>query len=329
MLRGEDINLGLGIETVRGTPVAPAIWVPARTASSIGPRVDKVNVRETRSTKVSSQGSEVVKSMAGGALEFNVRSKSIGYILKSLLGSVSSGAVSGQSGAYDHVFTILPNTPQHPSLTMALARGAKQHYEYALGLAGSAEIKITPDDLVNATAEFLASVEAEHASYTPSFGSDDPYFRHQDVAIRIADDLAGLTGATPIKVKEASISIDNKARDNQNVSEENPGDIIATDFEIGGNLSMDYLDDTYHDIFKAGTYKALKISMVNTSVVIGTNTNPAIHIELPKFSLASYDEDRPIDDIVTQGLGIMAHYSLADAMAIRITVRNTKANYTS
>lgn len=326
--RGEDVNLGVGIETVRGTAVTPAIWIPGRSVNSVGPQVDKVPVRETRGTKVSSQGMEIVKKMGGGELEFNVRNKSFGYLIKSLLGSVNSVVQSG--AAYRHTFSILANNPQHPSLTLGLSMPNIQDYTYALALVKSLELRISPDDLVNATCEFVAASEAEkNPDYTPSFGSDDYYFRHQDVVLKIADTVAGIGAAPVLKAKEITISIDNKARDNQNVSELNPGDVIATDFEIGGEIVLDMDAKTYRDYFTSGAYKALSLVLTRADVTIGTAANPRIEIILPKVSFSSYDEDRPIDDIVTMTLGIQAHYSLSDAYAVQIAVDNEKTNYNS
>lgn len=328
--RGEAINVGVGVESVRGTAVAPAIWIPGRSVTSMGAQVDKVPIRETRATKVSSQGMEVVKKMGGGELEFNVRNKSIGYLLKSLLGSVSSGLVSGEGAVYRHVFGIVANDPQHPSLTVGLSMPNIQDYEYALTLVKSIEFTFTPDDLVYATVSFVSGSEAEKTpDYTVTFGSDDHYFRHQDLTLKLADDVAGLAGASAFKVKEITISIDNKARDNQNVSEINPGDVIATDFEIGGSVTMDLDGKTYHDFFVSNNYKALSLTLNRLDVTLGTAAHPRIEIILPKVSFASYEQDRPIDDIVTQTFGLTGHYSLSDAYAVQISVDNAKANYNS
>lgn len=321
--------LGIGRESVRGTAVTPAIWVPGREGANVAIKVDKADIRETRGTKVASQGSEIVQKYAGGDLPFNVRHKSIGYILLSLLGSVTTTTV--ETGVYKHTFSILPNDPAHPSLTLGLSMPGIQDYVYALALASALELTIAPDDLVNAVASFVAKSEAEKSpAYTPSFGTDDIHFRHQDVSLKFASNLAGLGAASPTLAKEIGLTIDNKARTNQRISEINPGDVIAAGgFEIGGTLRLDLTAKTLHDIFAAGTYQAMQVAMVRSDVLIGASSNPSITVKLPKVSFTSYETDRPLDDIVGESIGYNAHFSDTDGSAITVEVVNTKANYTS
>jgi hypothetical protein len=73
----------------------------------------------------------------------------------------------------------------------------------------------------------------------------------------------------------------------------------------------------------------MQITMTRPDVTIGVSTNPSVTIELPKISFETYDQDRPMDDILGEGIGFASHYSLSDALGIRVTVRNTQANYTS
>lgn len=327
MIRGEDIVLGVGVEATKGTGVAPQIWVPGRTPVTAGPRVNKVPVRETRSTKMPSQGSEIVQKSGGGALDFNARVISLGYILKSLLGNVSSGAVASQAGAYDHVFTLLANEPEHPTLTGALAVGGGQDYEFVRMLVTALTLNWPIDDLLNGSFEFIAESEAEHAAYTPSFGTADHYFRPQDTTVKLAANLAGLAGATAMRVREASLEVTNNGRMLQHLGDVEGDAAIVGDVEVTGDFSVDYADDTLHDIFLNNDYKALSIKSERSDVTIGVSTFPSITIELPRITFESYDADRPIDDIVSEGIGFAAHYSISDSLGIRITLRNTQANY--
>lgn len=326
-IRGEDIVLGVGVETVKGTGVTPSFWIPGRAPTTGGPRVNKTPVRETRSTKMPSIGSEIVMKSAGGAMDFNARVISMGYLLKSLLGSVSSGAVAAQAGAYDHVFTILPNEPEHPTLTGGVAVGGGQDYQLARLLVVAMTLNWPIDDLLNGSFEYIAENETEHADYTPSFSTADHYFRPQDTVLKLAANLAGLAGATAVKVKEASLDIKNNGKMLQHLGDMEGDAAIVGDMEITGDFAVDYIDKTMHDAFLANTYQALSIKSERTDVTIGVSTFPSILVELPRITFESYDQDRPIDDIVSQGIGFASHYSISDSLGIRITLRNTQANY--
>lgn len=326
-LKGEDINLGVARETVRGTPEAPTAWVPGRTPTGVRVQVEKTQIRETKGTSMNSQGSVINQKRAEGDLEFNVRNGSIGYFLLSLLGKVTSQAAGD---GYEHVFEVLTGNPQHPTLTLALSQaGSFQDYRYEKALVTSLELRTPVDDLVNATVNFIGVDEEGVSAYTPAYDSADYFFRHYDITIKIAANVAGLGAASALKVKEFTLTMNNNGRVNQNIGELNPGDVFGLIHEIGGSMKLDYQDETHHDIFVNNTYKAMSITLVRTDIEIDNSplVNPKIEIILPKISYSAWSPDRPIDDIVSEDIEFMAHYDDDEAKGIEVTVYNEIANY--
>ena len=229
-----------------------------RTPTGVTVKVEKTQIRETKGSGVNSQGSVIVQKRSEGDLEFNVRSNSFGYFLLSLLGKVTSIANPDGDG-YQHTFEIQTGDAQFPTLTLALSQLGQQDYEYEKCLVTSLELNTPVDDLVNAKVSFVGVDEAEHADYTPSFADTDYFFRHYDVTIKLAANVAGLAVAPAVKLKELQLSINNNGRVNQNISELNPGDVLAILHEISGSFKADYTDETYHDIYVNNDYKALQI----------------------------------------------------------------------
>jgi hypothetical protein len=328
LLRGEDLNIGIGIEnpSARGTLVDPQAFIPGRTPTGINVEVVKTLIKETKASGVSSQGSVVVQRKASGSLEFNLRSESIGYLLKSLLGKCTTTVVSGS--VKSHKFEVLPNNPQFPTVSLALAQaGSFQDYAYKNALVKSLEIKTPVDDLVNATVEFIASDEEEHAAHTVAFNDTDYHFRPQDVSIKIAADKTALAAASAINVKEFSVSQNNNGKAQQHIGSVTPTDNIAGLLEIAGEMVLDYEGKTYHDLFKNGTYQALEITLERTDITYSASYHPKIVITLAKVSIEQSSPDRPIDDIVKDKLSFVAHYDADESEAINITVQNTVADY--
>jgi hypothetical protein len=326
-IKGEDINIGIARETVRGNPEDPQTFIPGRTPTGIRQITDKVMIKETKGTGMTSQGNAMIMKRAEGDLEFNVRNGSIGYLLLSLLGKVTTSAAGS---AYSHLFEILTGNPQHPSLTLALSQLGKQDYEYKKCICTSLEIRTPVDDLVNATATFIGTHETTHADYTVAFPSTDYYFRHYDVVIKLATNVAGLAAASALGLKEFSIKLGNNGRVNQNIGELNPGDVFGIMQEVTGSLMIDYQDETYHDIYAAETYKAMSITLARTDVDIdsgGGTQNPTIQIILPKISFRNLSPERPIDDIAQESIEWDAHHDDTLGYGIQITAINNVANY--
>lgn len=326
-LFGEQIQLGIGSESTRGTPVAPAAWIPARSPAGITAVVDKVQIKETRGTGIASQGAEIVQTRAEGELEFNVRNASIGYILKSLLGGVGSVTALG---ATTHTFTRQIAGPQNPALTLALAQTGYQHYQYPLAVVTGLELRTPIDDLVNATATFVAVGENAVSNYTPAFAATDFPFRHHDVTIKVATNVAGLGAAPALCLKEFSLNIANNSKPKQCIGTSAPTDIFSLMTEITGNFMLDYDGPAaFYNLFKANTPRAVRITMERDDLaVLGTSAlYPKIEIDLPSVTFDSYNPERPLDDIVGESIDFTAHYSTADTSAITVRIQNTIANY--
>lgn len=324
-LKGEDINLGVARETVRGTAEAPATWVPGRTPTGTRVVVDKTQIKETKGSGINSQGSTIVQKRSEGDLEFNLRNGSIGYFLLSLLGKVTT---VGNGAAYDHTFEVLTGNAQYPTLTLALSQLGQQDYQYERILVNSLEIRTPVDDLINATVGFIGVEEEEAVSnYTPAYPDDDYFFRHYDVTIKVAANVAGLGAASALKVKEFSLAMNNSGRVNQNVSELNPGDVLALILEITGSMKIDYDGETHHDAYVNNTYQAMQITLTRSDIDLDTDVHPEIVITLPKISYTNWTPDRPIDDIVSQDIEFMAHFDDDESEAINVVVTNEVASY--
>lgn len=326
LLRGSQVVLGAGVEnpSARGTKVNASAYVPGRSPSGVNVNVTKVLLKETNTNEMSSSGSEVVARKAEGDLEFNVRSESIGYFLKSLLGKCDTSVVAGSYNK--HAFTVLPADPQFPTLTLTLIQGAKQTYQYKNTLVKQLELSTPVNDLVNAKASFISSDEEEVATKTATYSATDYLLRPEDVSIKLAADIAGLAAASPISVKEFNITINNNARPQQHIGSVTPTDNIAGQIEVTGSMTIDYEGDTYHDYYKNGSYKAMQITIERTDTDLGGGKYPKLVIILAKVSFEKHDPDRPIDDIVRDKLDFTAHY-LTGAQAVEVDLYNTVDDY--
>lgn len=329
--RGEDIIIGVGLEdpSNRGTKVAPQVFIPGRVPTKLAVVMNKKLVKETRGSKLASAGSEAVMKHAAGDLEFNLRVKSIPYILKSLLGKLESAPKDGDAAVGVHTATVLPENPQHPALTAAVHQPQLTDYSYPLALISALGIKLVPDDLVVATVGIIAKDEvAEDDAFEPTFDENDVYFRHQDVTIKIAENAASLDAGDTLLVKELTLNLANGARVDQNVSEFNPGNVIATTMSPTGSFKLDMDDEELRDVYVGGENRAIRITMVRSDITIGSASHPKITITLPVCTIEKWSPDRPIDEVVRQGIDFTVHAN-PDGEPVTIVVENDQADYLS
>jgi hypothetical protein len=276
-----------------------------------------------------SQSSVIGKRMSEGDLEFNVRNGTFGYLLLSLLGKVSTSVNADTSTeVYDHVFSLENSTPEHPTLSLALSQGANfQDYGYPLALVSSLEINVSPSDVVNATASFIAGDESAETEFTPSYASSDHLFNHSHCKVYFASTLTGLDAANATSFKELSLPLTNNARDNQNAGELSPSNMFAQLAEITGSITVDYEDETQRDAFFDNDFQAMRVELINTGETIGAAANPSITFDFPKVSFNTRNMNRNIDDVVQEELEIKAHYDETESTGISATIINEVTSY--
>ena len=324
--RGESQALGVGVESARGTKVAPQEWVRLREPADINKELEKTEIQETKQTGVSSHDSVITSQMVNGTLTPNLRFETIGFFLKSLLGGLSSAVEGGETVVYRHTFT-LDATVLQPTLTLANARGGLQHKSVAGVVVNQMGLTFPLDDVINGTIGIMGLDEVNETDYTPAFASNDYLAPHQMVTIKMASDVAGLGGASAICVTGAELSLNRNSRAKQCLSSVTPVDFFAKLLEGSGKFTWEKDADTYKDLAEANTPQALQIEVVNTNQNIGVGSNPTLTIVLPKVTL-SVQESRPLDDIITEDVNFMLHYDDDEASAITIDLVNERADYT-
>jgi len=121
------------------------------------------------------------------------------------------------------------------------------------------------------------------------------------------------------------LKITNNARPQQHLGSVVPTDVIAGLLEIEGEFTIDQQDDTYHDLYKDGTSKAMQILTEDLSVNLETTYHPKIDIILDNITIEKIEMDRPLDDIVRNKCTFTAHYDTTNSKGIEIDLYNTVA----
>src|SRR5687767_9808021 len=120
-VRGEDIALGVAMESTPGTFVAAQDYVRSRDPHSIQTIVEKATIKETKLTGVASHGDVITMKKVEGDIPLNLRFRTIGYFLKSLLGGLNSATEAGETIVYRHTVTLNTAVAQ-PTLSLSHAR---------------------------------------------------------------------------------------------------------------------------------------------------------------------------------------------------------------
>lgn len=325
LVRGESIAMGMAVEATRGTFLAATDYL--RTREPITPQtvLDKVDIKETKITGFNSQGQVITRSRVEAKAAFNLRFRTIGYLLKSLLGNPSTATEAGETVVYRHTFTLNPTVLQ-PSLALSLARGAFNHRQVIGAICSRIGIKMPNDDVVNCDAELMGRSESNTSNFTPAFAANDYLAPHHMVTVKPAANTAGLSGATALVLTDSSIDLDRGSRGKRSISSVPDVDFISKLLTVTGELNFEKEDDTYRDLAVANTTRALQFSIINTDQLIGVAARPSLIITLPNVTLIA-EESAPLDDVATEKISFVANYDDTAASGLTIALVNEKANY--
>lgn len=325
LVRGEELVVGVAVEVTRGVFLAATDYLKLREPATIQKVTEEVDVKETRPTGVSRDAKVITMQKVEGDMALNLRFRTIGYFFKSLLGGWSSATEAGQSVVYRHTGALNTSVLQ-PTLSLSMARGSLPHKQIPGAVVTKLGLKIPVNDLINGTVTLKGLSETTIANFTPAFASTDHLAPHQMVTVKIAANVAGLSGATALVASDLEINLTRDAMERVNISSISPVDFVAKLLDIVGKFTMDKIDDTYKDFADVNTVRAMSITVTNTAQVIGTATNPQLVITLPNVTFST-TEKRPLDGIVTEEVTFEANYDDTTAAAITVSLLNEKLNY--
>lgn len=317
---GRLTSVGIAKEAVRGTAVAPSFWVPVRDLDFD----DTVDTKDNESgfgviTGISD--SDIIKQWSEGGYEGKIFDKSIGLELAALFGaSPTSSAHAGATGAYDHAFA-LANNNQHLSLTVAV-KEANNNLRYVNSIIDTWKFEAALDDYIKRSMKLMGKKGAT-ASDTVAYTAENEFVpRH--MVVKVATNLAGLTAASAIKVRNITFEVNKNADGLQVLGSNDIDDVVNKTFEVSGSIEMYYDNTTYRDLVFNNTKQALRISVVNTDVMVGTGTPTAtlLQFDFAKCIFGKWERGFDNDDIMTQTVDFKAAFSLSDAATMSALLTN-------
>ena len=318
---GRQIEVGVAVETTRGTPAsAPEKWLKKINATIVE-RSEKKDDESTRGVLEDSLGTRIVKKWIEGDLEGNVHADAIGYLLYNLYGAVSSVAAGG--GAFTHSFTMAQSI-QHASLSLFSKDGSATQLVYDNCMIGSLEFSAVVDDYVKFTASFMGADSAANAS-SPSYSTEYD-FVGRDIVVKFADTEAGLAAATAVKVKEITLTFETALIADHILGQFTPDDVYNANLSIGIEFMLNYDDTTFKTLFLADTYKYMSVAITGTAV-IGASSNPTLSWIFNRVQVQDWNREGAADDLVTQPVTVKAYYNQTDGEASTCSLVNLTTEY--
>ena len=319
---GRLADIGIAKEGTRGTAESSAaFWLPKLTMS-YDDGVEQVIDESSIGVIEDSPEASVVGKFAVGELEGNVFDRSFGLLLLSALGSVSTGSPA-ETTVYTHTFSVAQNA-QHPSLTVFLDDG-NQDYKYALAMLERLEMEFAVGQYAKYTAAFRSKV-GETATLTPSYTAENR-FLPQHITLQYAANVTGLASPSTINVRSVRLSIIKNIEDDRKLGSLDQVDILNKQFACEGSMELVFDAQTFKTQMLSDTAQAVRITLDNTDVTIGSTLTPRIQFTLAKAKFGAFTKSYENDSIVMATVNFKGLYSIGDTSMISVVLRNTQASY--
>lgn len=294
-------TLGIGVESVRGTAVAPTYWMPWAKMSFF----DKINsvAEEQGMGNIADQDSfYVTMSMAEGDIDAQLYDIGLGYVLSSLLGAVPS---STGANPYTHTYT-LSQSNQAKSLSLYW-KDPNYSLMFPLAVAESLKISVTPSGLVEYSVHFKSKKSRDWTSQSADFTTPGNKFTHQHAHLKLASNIAGLSGATELSLKSYELNISRNTTFDEVIGTAEPEDVLSQQLTIEGSLSLNHEDDTLRGYMLNNTYRSMEFAL-------NKSTSSSLTMKFPRVSFMEWETDLTLNEIAKQKINFKANYDAVNAL---------------
>lgn len=175
-IAGRQVEVGIGIETTAGTPVAATNYFKWD-SFSMQAVADKTMLQSARGIRNKVSNSLITKKYGKGSIEFVPTTDMMPYILGMVLGSRSSGASSGESAVYDHTFSVQNANASMKTATLLVKQGGTQTERYANVVCDSFDLSVDKD--LAKVKLGLLSAFPDTGSVSSSYTQDTMFSRNQ------------------------------------------------------------------------------------------------------------------------------------------------------
>lgn len=318
---GRIADIGIAKETTRGTAESSATFYLPKMSFTYDDKIEQVIDESSVGVIEDATGASIVGKMAEGEFEGKIGDKSIGLLLLSVFGTVSSTV--SETVVYTHSFSVAESA-QHQSLTV-FQEDPNQDYKYALGMIDRFSLDVSLGQFAKITAGFKSKAGAT-ATLTPSYTAENN-FLPQHGTLKYASTTAGLGAGTAVNIKSFKLDIVTNVENEMVLGSTAPADLLNKQFAVSGTVEMIFTDETFKTQLLADTAQALRIRLTNSDVTIGTTKNPQLTFDLNKVKWGEFTRNYGNDDLVSVTASFKAFYDLTTSGMITAELINLQTSY--
>lgn len=319
-ISGTQVNVGLGIESTPGTPVAATIF-PQWTELSLQAVSEKSLFNSQRGKRNMASNSQIRRRYSQGTIAAIANIETAAYFFDMALGSKATTGPT--DSAYTHTFSVQNTNVSMKTATILLERGAEVTERFANCVCNSLNFEVS-DDFATMSMDIIGGFP-DTGTVTESFTQETEFAYHQMTA-KFGTSFSNAAGQSATPLKAFSLTINNNVLlDEAFLSGANTpvaGGIIPERLQITGSYTLQFSGTTELDKYKANTLNALQVQFVGS--LIGSASLETITIKLADLVLTSPPVEVNLDGLVLLTQEFEVQFDATDS-EISVVVINDNA----
>lgn len=314
--------VALAVEASPGAPAQPVDYIPFLDCN-LDEKIDVLDDSSARGIRdAHPENSQQGKQWGEGSLKVNLDAKLAGYLVKAATGT--DNVTSEGGGVYTHVMSPTNGSNIPTSLSLIVNRSGVDRLLFPYTVINSLNLAFS-DGFAEVTANMMSRFPSASVSGTLVTTSGFYYaFRH--ATIQVGDSItSAANSATPLKIREFSVDINNNAEAQFVAGNRNVDSFIMKNLEVKGSFRVAFEDTTQRDNFYNLTKQAMIVTFLGNG--IGNNMSEYVKLRFYKIRIDESNIDVPPNDYVSQEIAFTAEYSSTDGYTMDWVLRNTKASY--
>lgn len=240
-------------------------------------------------------------------------------------GATSTGTLveTVASNVRFHVFT--ENQTNNPDTYTIYHHSPVDEDRSAYGVLNTLDIEAVSNDWVKFSSKWIAKALASTSAQTPTYTSEDPFFG-KNVTVKTASVFNSLDAASAINVEYFKLSFNKNVEPFQAFGGTALTSIHNKQFSVKGQLRLLYNAQTQRDYLTNSTDQALRITIANSAVTIGSASSPTIQFDFPDVFFTNITFDTANNNLIRQTLDFTATYDVTRTETVEALLINTQTS---
>lgn len=235
--------------------------------------------------------------------------------------TATGGTIESPSSVRHHVFRRL-NSNNHPSYTI-YNNDPLADERAAYCMLDTLEFEAVSGEWARFAAKFMGKLFSSTSAQSPSYAAENPFLA-KNASVKLASAFTGLDAASAIAVERIKLTIQKNLIDYQALGSTAVTSFHNQAFRVLGDFTLLYNATTQRDYLTNSTNQALRLTLANSAVTIGSAANPTLQFDLPSCAFTEWDRTTENDGIVKQTLSFVAEFDVTRSMTAEALLVNTQ-----